>query len=137
MNKTDLAQLQVLMVRAAIQGIKLPGLDCDLDFPDLATLRQAEVKYVSSEHLTQPNMLTDLAEILSEAEVSKKAAELGPFYFLRFQQPSIQDNRISLSLQLVIGFDDVEPLALGAIVGTFERGNGEWVAVEPTYVLAY
>ncbi|MDV6251949.1 hypothetical protein [Vibrio sp. EA2] len=137
MNKIDLAQLQFLMVRVAIQGVKLPGLDCDLDFPDLATLREAEIKYVSSDHLIQPDMLTDLAETLPEAEVSKKAAELGPLYFLRFQQPSVQDNQISLSLQLVIGFDDVEPLALGAIVATFERGNGEWTAVEPTYVLAY
>lgn len=137
MPNAELARLQALMVKAAITGSALPGIDRNLDFPDLAALRQSAEKYVSSENLEIPHELGVLADVLPQDGIAQKAVELGPFPFLRFQPPSQSGDRIGLSLQLMTGFDDVEPLALGAMVATFEKRGDGWIAVEPTHVLAY
>jgi len=137
MSNSDIAQLQAKLVEVAIKGTSLPGMDRDLSFPDLQAVRQSPVKYVSSDHLAMPHALGDQAEVFAEEQVRDKASTLGPFPYLRFQEPAEQDGQITLSLQLMTGFDDVDPLALGAIVATFAKRGEDWIAVEPTHVLAY
>jgi hypothetical protein len=137
MPNSDIAHLQAKLVEVAVKGTPLAGINRDLSFPDLQAVRQSPVKYVSSKHLAMPHALGDHIEVFEEKQVREKASTLGPFAYLRFQEPMEQGGQITLSLQLMTGFDDVEPLALGAIVATFEKRGEDWIATEPTHVLAY
>ncbi len=138
MSEDDLRQFQALLVHAALDHAPLPGLNRVLDFPDLAELREGETRLLSTENLVQPHLLDDAVRLIAPERIAAHAAETGPFPYLRFLPPEIHDGRNGLSLQLWTGFDDVEPLPLGALVAHFERdASGEWLAVEPSAALAY
>lgn len=138
MSEDDLRQFQALLMHAALDRAPLPGLNRVLDFPDLDALRENETRLLSTENLVQPHLLDDAVRLIAPEQIAAHAAEVGPFPYLRFQPPEIQDGRTGLSLQLWTGFDDVEPLPLGALVANFERDtNGNWLAVEPSAALAY
>ena len=138
MREADLRQLQALLVHAALDLAPLPGLDRVLDFPDLAALREREERMMSTENLVQPHLLGDTVRLVAPERVAKYAADSGSFPYLRFLPPEQHEGRVGLTLQLLVGFDDVEPLPLGALVANFEQApDGKWIAVEPSAALAY
>lgn len=138
MSDQDLRELQALLVDAALNPKPLAGVGRTLDFPDLAAIRESADRRISTENLVQPTLLGGTVMLIEPDEIKAHALEAGPFPFLRFLPAEIDGARIGLSLQLLTGFDDVEPLALGAVMAHFERGpDGNWVAVEPSAALAY
>ena len=137
MDDATIAKLQAKLVTSIIDGTRLPGLDRDLSFPDLQSVRDYDAKIVSSLHLATPAVMGDSIEILDDDAVGSKAESLGPFPYLRFQAPSVQGEKLTLSVQLMTGFDTLEPLPLGAVVASFEKSGDDWMTVEPSHVLAY
>lgn len=138
MSDQDLRELQALLVDAALSPRPLAGVGRTLDFPDLAAIRESTDRRISTENLEQPTLLGDAIKLIEPDEIRAYAQEAGPFPYLRFLPAEIDGGRIGLSLQLLTGFDDVEPLALGAVMAHFERGpDGNWIAIEPSAALAY
>ena len=138
MSDQDLRELQALLVDAALHPRPLAGVGRTLDFPDLAAIRESTDQRISTENLVQPTLLSDAIKLIEPDEIRAHAQEAGPFPYLRFLPAEIDGGRIGLSLQLLTGFDDVEPLALGAVMAHFERGpDGNWIAIEPSAALAY
>ncbi|MEL6418724.1 MAG: hypothetical protein AAFQ55_08880, partial [Pseudomonadota bacterium] len=90
-----------------------------------------------TEHLADPDALSPVFERIGADQIRDVAQRGGVFPYLRFQEPKVEEGRVQLSVQLLTGFEDVEPLPLGAVVAQFAQRDGEWFAIDPTHVLAY
>ncbi len=137
MSESSVAMLQALLIETIMNNGMLPGMERSLDFPDLEAWRNSEHHYVSTEHLADPDALSSVFERIGADQIRDVAQQGGVFPYLRFQEPKVEEGRVQLSVQLLTGFEDVEPLPLGAVVAQFAQRDGDWFAIDPTHVLAY
>jgi len=116
----------------------LPGQASPMFFPDLELLFEQDEKIVSRENLAGDVGADVPAVCLSAEEVDARAKARGQLAFLKFRPAEALDDRVRLTLELHMGFDNTPPLPLGAVTATFAKVPAAgWQVVEPPAALGY
>lgn len=131
----DVQHLQQAAVEAIVRG-ELPDGTPIPSFPDLNYVYEAEEVIVGRRNLAGTIEAAD--RVLDHDQVAELATERGEVPFLEFGEPEVTEEVVRLAVDVCLGFPDVEPLRLGALVFAFRRGPaGDWEPAEPPRALAY
>lgn len=128
--------LQDLLLECLMNGRPLPGRDHPLMFPDLAYLTAGDATLVAAADYYGG---LSTVSVDSEDRLADRAGGMtGYARFTPIDQPSWP---LTVRLQVVLPFPDVDPLVVGEVIATFEpvedrAGGTSWTTVEPTHVLA-
>lgn len=135
LDEAGLKDVQQLVVRAFRVGELEDGTSLP-HFPDMNYVLEADELVVSARGLA--GSMAEADRVLDPEELSRLAGERGELPFLEFREPEITDDVLRIAVDICLGFADLEPLRLGAVVFAFRReAGGGWSTAEPPRALAY
>lgn len=131
----DLRHLQQAIVGCFVAG-QLEDGSALPRFPDLDYVLEADELVISTQNLADG--LDGPDRRLASHEQITEMARVGEVPFLEFKQPEIDDDLVRLAVDVCLGFAELEPLRLGALIFAFERGPGDaWTRAGQPLALAY
>lgn len=122
LSPTELAALQVALVRAALQAVPLPGGAAPVALPDRAFLPAGGPAPLAADHLAP--------DVLARLEGVVRAARADDAGFLRFRQPRREGDVHWLTLEVVRRDAADGPHPLGGVQAGFARAGDGWRATE-------
>ena len=125
-----------MVVRAAVQGLPLPGTDRPVRFPDLAFIMRHRAIFLMDDNLPEPLSLENSPKplvILSLASLKEEVRKDGDIAYLQFGPPTFKANVLQLTLsgRLLRNDGFLSSLGLSDIHVKFQKIGEKWWAVSP------
>jgi hypothetical protein len=130
----DIAHLQEIVLKAAILGQRLPGLQKPIIIPFSRLFRHDAAHPLLLDNLSPALNLNNVPEVLrpmSAAEYLSRAPRNPGDWYLMFQPPDISPSRIRLVISALRGEPGSKPppVEIGNLQAEFHFSGGRWEAV--------